>query len=139
MSEGRSEEQLNDAIRAQGLAWWLEKDSAPAQIIVAKGEPPILVCTEPAMTLRMTMVDAPADDPARIVDSPAAVLGPVARMAIAWHIGATPEEAERIGMTAAAAQDALRRHIRSALRNAGLPDDGPIEDIGPGDPRWGRP
>lgn len=132
----RTVEELNAAIEAQGFAWGL-KDATPPKIVVHKGDPQIFVCSEPAMTLR-TSWPATADLPARVQISPAAVLGPVARMAIAWHIGATPEEAERCGMTAAAAQVALREHIANALRKAGLPV-GPIEDIGPSDPRWGRP
>ena len=129
--KGRAVEELREALRAAQFAYHFDPDATPPQIAVVKGDPPILVCIEPAPTLRLT-----GQDGVRVV--PVNMLGPVSRMAIAWHIGATPEEAERIGLTTEQGQQELRERIDEWVAAENIEVKGLREDIGPSDPRWGR-
>lgn len=108
---------------------------APADvIIVRKGEPSILVCVEPMMSLHVT---GPVDD--RRPEGKASILfdllGPLSRIAIAHHLGLSPVQARARGLTIEAARQALEVAANEVAKKLGA--DGPCESIEPTDPRWG--
>ncbi len=105
-----------------------------AVIVLTKGDPEILVCIEPAMTIHW-----PAPMQPERTATP--ILGPMTRLAIALHLNLTPEEAASVGMTAAQAQADLMGYLRDVVQPALEKHGVKVErlfEIPPHDPRWGR-
>lgn len=101
---------------------------AVSTLTVYKGDPMVMICAEPMMTCSISIGDEQTT-----IRVP--VAGPVARMAMALHLGLTPGEAESIGLTAGAAERDLAAHILESAASVGMGGGAPFTIL-PSDPRW---
>ena len=92
----RTAEEIWALIDASKFRTVLHPRKKPAQLVTTKGEPPIFVCAEPAMTVSIGKKKYPRD-----------IIGPITRLAMAWHLGLTEEEATAFKLTVADAQAEL--------------------------------
>lgn len=131
--------EINELFAAAKFAVKTQAKKNPPTVTLTKGDPPIFICAEQAMTLHLPGKRVALD-----------VLGPVSRMAIALHLNLTPEEAALASLTPVDAQAECmaecRRIISAAMLAARQRGDhetadlftGELFDIPPHDPRWGR-
>ena len=97
-------------------------------LTVYKGDPMVMICAEPMMTCSISVGDEQTT-----IRVP--VAGPVARMAMALHLGLTLSEAESIGLTADAAERDLAAHMMESAASVGMAGGAPFTIL-PSDPRW---
>lgn len=111
--------------------------------IAWKGDPAVMICVEPMMTVSFQFVGPlPGVEISRkVIRAP--VIGPVARMTIALHLGLTPTEADAAELTAAAAERDLLAYVNAIADKMGEMAGAPLGRIEegawscpPSDPRW---
>jgi hypothetical protein len=129
----RTVEEITALIAAAKFTLTLTGKGRRAAITTRKGDDQVLVLVEPAMTLH---VDDGTKE--RRIVCPEA--GPMTRVAMAWHLGLTPEEAAQpeIDLTIEAAEAGLRCWAKELIERAGVADVLTLQRVDPTSEEWGR-
>ena len=125
----RSVEEITALIAAAKFTLTLTGRGRRAVVTTRKGDGQVLVLVEPAMTLYV--------DGGHVVCPEA---GPMTRVAMAWHLGLTPEEAAQpeIDLTIESAEAGLRCWAEELLERGGFKDALTLRRIDPTSEAWGR-
>lgn len=110
--------------------------------IAWKGDPAVMISVEPMMTVSLGLEGLPGVEVTRKVWR-APVIGPVARMAIALHLGLTPSEAAAADLTPEAAERDLLAYVNAIADKMGELAGAPLQRLNesawscpPSDSRW---
>ena len=129
----RTVEEIQAAFTARGFTFTQKGKGRKATLWLHMGTPPVFVCAEPTMTLRLTGAVNKKTAARRI---PIPVMGPLARVAVSRILELTPDEASATGMTIEAALAEFTELCGALLKEAGI--DGDLTPITLSDPEWGR-